>query len=581
MHSFTNSASTTQRVRSCVRGLLALACMFSSVGVAESQTTGMADTVLTGGKVWTVDPQHPEAEAIAVRGDRILAVGTSAEMMKLAGPSAKIIALNGRRVLPGFNDAHIHVPQGGGYLISVQLSDAKSKEEFRNLIAAFAAKRPRGEWILNGLWDEQRWSVPALPSHDLIDDVTPNNPVAVQRTDLHMLLANAAALRIAGVDKNTPDVPGGVIGRDAQGNPTGIFKDSAMALITDKIPADNDSTITRDVLAMQELAARNGITSVQEMAAFTSDSTGPVKMRVLQTLQSQGKLKVRVSECLGISLAKQMEDLGIQANFGNELFHFGCLKTISDGGLGASTAWFFDHYANNPQNFGTAADVLQDEAKLYQTFKAADAAGLQLVTHAIGDRANDVILNFYERVAKENGPRDRRFRIEHAQTLLPADISRFAKLHVIASMQPYHAIDDGRWAITRLGPERIKTTYAFRSLLDSGATLAFGSDWPVGPLRPMTGIYGAVTRRTIDGKNPEGWMPQEKITVQEAIKAYTFGSAYAEHEETLKGMIKPGLLADIIVLSDDILHIDPVKIDSVEVDMTILGGQIIYERTKK
>jgi predicted amidohydrolase YtcJ len=540
----------------------------------------MADIVLTGGKVWTVDPQHPEAEAIAIRGDRIFAVGTSAEMMKLAGPSAKVIALNGRRVLPGFNDSHIHVPQGGGYLVSVQLSDAKSKEEFRSRIAAFAAKQPRGEWILKGLWDEQRWTVPALPSHELIDDVTPSNPVAVQRTDLHMLLANAAAMKIAGVDKTTPDVPGGVIGRDAQGNPTGIFKDSAMALITDKIPPDNDSTIRRDVLAMQELAARNGVTSVQEMAAFTSDTTGPVKMRVLQSLQAEGMLKVRVSECLGISLVQQLEDLGIQANLGNELFHFGCIKTIADGGLGASTAWFFDHYANDPKNFGTAADVLQDQDKLYQSFKGADAAGLQLVTHAIGDRTNNVILNFYERIAKENGPRDRRFRIEHAQTLLPADIPRFAKLHVIASMQPYHAIDDGRWAITRLGPERIKTTYAFRSLLDSGATLAFGSDWPVGPLRPMTGIYGAVTRRTIDGKNPGGWMPQEKITVQEAIRAYTYGSAYAEHEENIKGTIKPGLLADIIVLSDDILHIDPVKIDGVEVDMTMLGGKVIYERNK-
>jgi predicted amidohydrolase YtcJ len=540
---------------------------------------GGADVVLVGGKVWTGVASQPQTEAVAIRGSRILATGTSAAMLKLAAPTAKIVQLNGRLVLPGFNDAHVHVQLGGANLVGVHLTDTKSAAEFRQRIAAFAKSAPKGRWILNGLWDQERWSPILLPTHQLIDDVTPDNPVAVARTDLHMILANAYALKLAGVDHNTRDIPGGVILRDAEGNPTGIFKDAATALILSHVPAETAKDMETYLLAIQKLAAENGVTSVQDMAVSANDPSGRLKVQALQSLARQGRLKLRVAECLPLIDGKKMAELGIEADFGNELFHIGCLKSFADGGLGASTAWFTAPYTDNPANYGIASDTMQHPDEIYAAFKLADQSGLQLITHAIGDRANHTVLDLYERLEKEDGPRDRRFRIEHAQTLLPEDIPRFQKLHIIASVQPFHAIDDGRWAEKRIGPERIKTTYAFRSLMDSGAVVAFGSDWPVAPLVPLTGIYAAVTRRTIDGRNPNGWMPQEKVTVAQAVRAYTYNAAYAEGEETLKGSIQPGQLADIVVLSRDIFQIDPAEIENVKVDLTLLGGAILYDRT--
>jgi predicted amidohydrolase YtcJ len=549
------------------------------IGVDLHAQGGTADVVLVGGKVWTGVASQPQTEAVAIRDSHILAIGTSAAMLKLATPTATIVQLNGRLVLPGFNDAHVHVQLGGANLVGVHLTDAKSTAEFRQRISAFAKTAPKGSWILNGLWDQERWSPVILPTHQLIDDVTPDNPVAVARTDLHMILANSYAMKLAGVDHNTKDIPGGVILRDAEGNPTGIFKDAATALILSHVPAETEQDMETYFLATQKLAAENGVTSVQDMAVSSNDPSSRLKLQALQALAHQGRLKLRVAECLPLIDGKQMAELGIEENFGNEMFHIGCLKSFADGGLGASTAWFTAPYTDNPSNYGIASDTMQHPEEAYAEFKLADQAGLQLITHAIGDRANHVVLGFYERIEKEDGPRDRRDRIEHAQTLLPEDIPRFGKVHIIASVQPFHAIDDGRWAEERIGAERIKTTYAFRSLINSGAVVAFGSDWPVAPLVPLTGIYAAVTRRTIDGKNPNGWMPQEKVTVAQAVRAYTYNAAYAEGEETLKGAIQPGQLADIIVLSRDIFQIDPAEIENVRIDLTLLGGAVVYDRT--
>jgi hypothetical protein len=557
-----------------------VACLGELSAGAQSRAVGGADVVLVGGKVWTGLASDPVTQAVAIEGTRVLATGTSAAMLKLAVPGAKIIELKGRLVLPGFNDAHVHIQMGGANLVGVHLTDSRSQAEFRERMAAYAKTVPKGKWILSGAWDEQRWTPVALPTHQLIDDVTQDNPVAVSRTDLHMILANAYAMKLAGVDRHTRDVPGGVILRDAEGNPTGIFKDAAKDLILSKIPADTEADMERYILATQTVAAENGVTSVQDMAVSSTDPTGPLKLQALQRLQREGRLKLRVAECLPLEYGKQMSEMGIEEPFGNEMYHVGCLKTFADGGLGASTAWFTAAYTDNPKNYGIASDSMLHPDELYAQFKLADEAGLQLITHAIGDRANHTILDVYERLEKEDGPRDRRDRIEHAQTLLPGDIARFAQLHVIASVQPYHAIDDGRWAEKRIGPERVKYTYAFRSLMDSGAVVAFGSDWPVAPLVPLTGIYAAVTRRTIDGKNPGGWMPQQKVTVTESVKAYTYNAAYAEREETIKGRIVAGQLADLIVLSDDIFTIDPVKIDGVKVELTLLGGQVIYRRER-
>jgi predicted amidohydrolase YtcJ len=538
------------------------------------------DLVLSNGKIWTENPRQPEAEAIAIRGNRVAAVGTSAEIAKLVGPATQKIDLAGRRVLPGFNDSHVHFFIGGTSLTSVRLRNVKSQAEFRATIAAFARSRPKGEWILNGSWDHENWAPAVLPTHQLIDNVTPDNPVFVNRLDAHMRLANALAMKLAGVDRNTPDVAGGVIVRDRDGNPTGIFKDAAGALIDKAIPPPTDAQIETAVLAAQRYAAENGVTSVQDMGLVGPTGT-EIMVRIIgayQRLERRGDLHIRIAVHLPLPEWRRFANAGIRADFGSEKVNVGAVKGFADGSLGSTTAWFFEPYTDAPQNSGIPSAELVDPASMYANIKGADQAGLQIAIHAIGDRANRTVLDFYERLEKEDGIRDRRLRIEHAQHLSPSDIPRFSRLHVIASMQPYHCIDDGRWAGNRIGPERVKTTYAFRSLLDSGAVLAFGSDWWVAPMEPLMVIYAAATRRTLDGKHPEGWIPEQKITIAEAIHGYTMGSAYASFEEKIKGSIEPGKLADLAVLSNDILQGDPTKIADATVDMTIFDGRVVYER---
>ncbi|HZY63874.1 MAG TPA: amidohydrolase [Edaphobacter sp.] len=542
-------------------------------------TAQQATLILVHGKVWTENPHQPEAEAVAMDGERILAVGTSSEMLKLAGKGTQVIDIHGRRVLPGFNDAHVHFMDGSFSLRAVNAIHTKTPEEFRDMLGRFARTLPKGEWIADGAWDHENWPGGHLPTHQLIDPVTPDNPVAIPRLDGHMLLANAKAMEIAGITKNTPDVPGGVIVRDAEGNPTGIFKDAAENLIASHIPAPSPERMRSALDEGLRYAAEHGVTSVQEMANDARE-TLPGNLRTYEEAQREGKLTVRIAQFPGLYTWKNQANLGIQAGFGSPSLRLGGLKAFADGSLGSTTAWLFAPYKDAPNTSGIASDTLLHPEEMYANMKAADAAHLQIAIHAIGDRANHTILDMYERLEKENPTWDRRVRIEHAQHLIPSDIPRFAKLHVIASMQPYHAIDDGRWAEKRLGPERLKTSYAWRSLLDSGATLAFGSDWPVAPMDPLMGIYAAATRRTLDGKNPNGWIPAQKITVAEAIHAYTIGSAYAEYQEKVKGSIESGKLADLIVLSDDILHENPVLIEKTRVMMTIFGGKVIYDRER-
>jgi predicted amidohydrolase YtcJ len=529
------------------------------------------------GKVWTENPQQPEAEAFAVAGHHILAVGTTSEIRKLAGPHTRVLDVLGRRVVPGFNDAHVHFFWGGQSLAGVHLLDVASRQQFTQRIDDFANAHPAGEWILNGNWDEQKWTPAELPSHEWIDVVTPNNPVWINRSDGHMMLANALAMKLAGITRDTPDVPGGVIGRDKDGNPTGIFKDAAKDLVERVIPPPSDAQVDTALLAAQDYAFDNGVTSVQDMG-FTGSHAADMQALVVrgyQRLLAQGKLKVRVSARFPLDHYRRLSESGLMTNFGNDTLVVGSLKAFADGSLGSGTAWFFQPFNDAPGNSGLPTEQLAHADQFFADLQAADRAGLHVAVHAIGDRANKTILDLYERLEKEDGPSDRRLRIEHAQHLRPEDIPRFAKLHVIASVQPYHCIDDGRWAEKRIGHERAKTTYAFRSLLDAGAVLAFGSDWFVAPINPLAGIYAATNRLTLDGKNPDGWVPEQKISVTQAVHAYTIGSAYAESQDAIKGSIVPGKLADFAVLSEDIFHLDPVKIENVKVVIAAVGGELV------
>ncbi|HXF43616.1 MAG TPA: amidohydrolase [Pyrinomonadaceae bacterium] len=526
-----------------------------------------ADLIIHNAKVWTGVKQSPIAEAIAVLGDRIVFVGSSAEALKLAGKNTAVIDAGRKLVVPGFNDSHVHFMESGYQLTSVDLRDAKSPEEFVSRIKAFAEKLPKGRWILGGQWDHENWTPNNLPTAAMIDAVTPDNPVWINRLDGHMALANSLAMRLAGVTPQIKDVPGGEIVRDSRGNPTGIFKDAAMSYIEKVIPEPSVEEKLEAAAAMSEYAASLGVTSVQDMSAGTD-------IYIYQMLNQSGRLKTRIYGCSPLGDYKRWSKTGVRAAFGNSMIRVGCLKGFADGSLGSTTAWFFEPYLDAPNTSGLPrAEVTSG---MSDDVLEADKAGLQINIHAIGDKANATILDFFEAAEKKNGARDHRFRIEHAQHLRMQDIPRFGKLGVIASMQPFHVIDDGRWAFKRLDARRLAGTYAFRSLLDSGAVLAFGSDSPVAPINPLLGIYAAVTRRTLDNKNPDGWVPEQKISVEEALRAFTWGSAYAEFQEKEKGTIEKGKLADFVMLSDDILTMDKTKIRDARVLMTVVGGKVVF-----
>lgn len=546
---------------------LSLILFISLLSISTFAQNLTADLVVINANVRTMDKFKPTAQSIAVIGNKIVAIGTDAETKPLIGKNTKVIDAQGKLVLPGFNDAHVHFLDGGAGLSSVDLRDAKTPQEFVQRIADFAKKQPKGRWILNGNWDHENWIPNNLPTAAMIDAVTPDNPVFINRLDGHMALANSLALKLAKVDKNTKEVDGGLIVRDANGNPTGVLKDAAMNYVNSVIPEMPFEQKVEALEAATNYAASLGVTSVQDMSAGTD-------VGVYQEMIWLGKLKTRVYAVSTLSDWQRWQRTGIHSGFGSEMLRVGGLKGFADGSLGSTTAWFYKPYLDSPNTVGLPSDEMP---KIAERVLAADKAGLQVMIHAIGDRANDEILKAYADAAKANGARDRRFRIEHSQHLTAEAIKNFGSQKVIASMQPFHAIDDGRWAFKRLDSKRLKGTYAFRSLLDNGATLAFGTDWFVAPLNPMWGIYAATTRRTLDNKNPNGWLPEQKITVEEAVRAYTQGSAFAEFQENVKGTIAVGKLADLVILSDDIFTIDPVKIWDVKVLQTIMDGKIVYQ----
>ncbi|TFG44641.1 MAG: amidohydrolase, partial [Gemmatimonadales bacterium] len=484
------------------------------------------------GRAWTANPDQPWAGGVAMRGDTIVGVGDSSDVARFVGEQTQVITAAGAMIVPGFMDGHTHFLDGGIQLVSVDLRTADTPEEFTARIAAFAAERKPGEWIIGGDWDHERWPGTPLPTRAWIDSVTPDNPVFVNRLDGHMGVANSAALRAAGITKATKDIPGGEIVRDPRtGEPTGILKDNAMGPVYGVMPPPSEAQLDAALARALAFAASKGVTATNFMSAPRT------WLGAFQRARAAGTLTVRTKMFFPISRWRWVADTVAAIGPGDDWLRIDGVKGYMDGSLGSTTALLFRPYLDAPNTRGLETTPLDSVRRWVQ---AADSAQLQVAIHAIGDRANALLLDTFDSVMVANGPRDRRFRIEHAQHLRPEDITRIARMNVIPSMQPYHIIDDGRWAAKRIDTLLLQTTYAFRTLIDDGAHLEFGSDWTVAPLDPLLGVYAAVTRRTLDDKNPGGWFAAQKVTVEEALRAYTSENAYGVFAEGRRGVLKPG-----------------------------------------
>jgi predicted amidohydrolase YtcJ len=551
-------------MRTVTAGFLGLLTFVTLPDRSGAQAPTLA---IVNARVWTADPRRPWADAVAAQGERITAVGSGAEIRKLTTPATRIVDARGMMLVPGFIDTHVHFLTGGFGLASVQLRDATTPPEFVARIKAYAATLPPGAWITEGNWDHEQWGG-ELPRRDWIDSVTPNNPVWINRLDGHMNLANSLALRAAGVTRQTAEVPGGTIVRYPDGEPTGVLKDNATALVNRVVPDPSAAQHDRALDAAMRFVAERGVTTIHNMGSWED-------LAVFERAHRAGRLATRIYAAVPLATWERLRDRVASAGRGDAWLKIGGLKGFVDGSLGSHTAAMLRPFTDAPTDTGLLVNTPDD---LYRWVSGADAAGLHVMVHAIGDRANRIQLDIFERVARENGPRDRRFRIEHAQHLDNAEIPRFGPLGVIPSMQPYHAIDDGRWADKVIGPERAKGTYAFRSLLDAGARVAFGSDWFVAPPTPLEGIYAAVTRRTLDDRRPGGWVPEQRITVEEALRAYTTAAAYAEYAEHDKGTIARGMLADLVLIDRDLTQIPAETIRQARVMLTVVGGRPVFER---
>ena len=530
-----------------------------------------ADLVIVHGMVWTgATGGAPQPGGVAVAGDKIVAVGDSAALAPWIGSSTRVIDARGGLVAPGFNDAHTHFVDGGFQLASIDLRTVATPQEFVRRIAAFARARKPGEWILGGDWDHTLWPGQPLPRREWIDSVTPNNPVFIFRLDGHEALANTEALKAANITKSTPTPSGGEILRDAgTGDPVGIFKDNALGLILHAIPAPSPEQIESAVARAQAYAESLGLTGTSFVSVPFADWAS------LRRMERAGRLTMRFTLYLPLEQWRAVADSVKALGPGDDWVRVAGVKGFMDGSAGSRTAKFYEPYSDSA---GYTGLFRHPPDSMAMWIGAADSAGLQVAVHAIGDQANGVLLGIYDSVGRAHGARDRRFRVEHAQHLLARDIPVFGADGIIASVQPSHLTDDGRWIEHRIGPERIKTTYAFRTLLDTHAVLAFGSDWDVATPDPLKGIDAAVTRRTNDGRNPGGWMPAQKITLAEALRAYTWGNAYAVFREKVRGTLAPGMYGDIVVLDRNLFAIPADSIGSARVRITVVGGRVVFER---
>jgi predicted amidohydrolase YtcJ len=525
---------------------------------------GAAELILRGGRIWT-GRGRPPSTALAVAGGRVLALDGAAEQAK--GPRTRVVELEGRLAVPGFNDAHVHFLEGGLALLSVDLRGAAGEADLAARLGARARELPEGEWITGGQWDHEAWPSRRLPTRAAIDAATPRHPVFVRRLDGHMALCNTLALRAAGITRGTADPPGGTIERGPDGEPAGVVKDKAMDLVRQAMPPRSPERMRLGVRAALAEAARLGVTTVQDNSPVES-------LPVYQELRAAGALTARICAWRPIETLDALVAAGVPTGLGDDWLYVGALKLLSDGSLGAGTAAFFEGYTDEPDNRGLLLKPAEETERL---ILAADAHGHALAVHAIGDRANALVLDCFEKALRLNPPRRRRWRIEHAQHVRAADVARFRRLGVVASVQPFHAVDDMRFAERRVGPERAPEAYRLRSFLDAGVAVALGTDWYVEPLDPRTVLHAAVLRRGLDGRPQEGWMPAERITMEEALHLYTAGSAWAEGTEAVKGTLEPGRLADVAVFARDVLA-EPEAVLDTAVDMTIVGGRVVHER---
>ncbi len=525
------------------------------------------DLAVLNAAVWTGNQLMPAAEAVGMCAGKIVFVGTTADLRDLCGPDTNIFDAGGRRVVPGFNDAHLHLEQGGRMMRSLDLRPARDEQDFVRLLAAHMKNIPPGRWVTGGNWDHEAWPGGKLPGRRLIDALTPDNPVLLRRVDGHAALANSLALEMAGIRRETPDPPAGRIVRDPHGEATGMLVNQAQAPFQNLIPEPDEEDIAASLDDAMQHCLACGLTSVQ----------GPMPesvFRIVQRMHRQGRLKIRVYAWSCIETLDSLCQSGIEAPIGDDMLRFGAVKFFVDGSFGAGSALLFEPYDDDPDNCGITH---YDEQALGEMVCRADAARLQIVAHAIGDQAVCRILNALAQAVTVNGKRDSRHRIEHAQLVRPQDLERFAELGVLASIQPSHATDDMRWIERRIGA-RVAHSYPFKSLVDAGAGIALGSDWPCEPPDPVRALHAAVTREACGGGPPGGWIPQEKVSVEHALAAATNGSAHAEFQDHAKGILAPGYLADMVVLSRDPLRAPPSEIMETQVDATILGGRVVCER---
>ena len=548
-----------------------LLVIFFSVPFISCKQNPTADRIYLNAKIWTGDSANPEAKAIAIKDSLILYVGDN--YAAYSGSQTELIDLKGKMLVPGFIDNHTHFLEGGYFLANINLRNVKSREDFISTFRQYTDSAKGNGWIKGGNWDHEAWGG-QLPSRGWIDSVSGLHPVFISRYDGHMGLANSIALKMAGITQHTPNPPGGEIGKDPKtGELTGILRDEATNLVYKVIPDQTEKELDEALCRAAAHALAHGLTQVHDMGSYG----GWIDLATYRRAEAKGQLPIRIYSFAAIRTWQKLDSFVKKNGWGNDRLHWGGLKGFVDGSLGSTTAWFYKPYLDAP---GSTGLQVTDTILLRKWILAADSVGLHIATHAIGDHANDWILNVYEEAETLHPKTDHRFRVEHAQHLTPGAITRFAKLQVIPSMQPFHAIDDGKWAAKRLDSTRLRGTYVFKSLLEAKASLTFGSDWTVAPLDPIAGIYAAVTRRTLDDKNPGGWFPEEKITVEQALRCYTVNNAWAGFQENKTGKLKAGLLADFTVLSEDLFSITPENIRDTKILLTVVNGKEAYSSKK-